>query len=126
LYVGQQMVVEGSVTAAERDGNVVRLHLGRQPSSLTVSLVIGLLSTFPPDPERSYAGQRVRVAGVIRSFRDATEIVVHDPADIQVIGAPAGPSRRDAIEHRLEELRARVQQLERALERGPARPEPAP
>ena len=92
LFIGETKVVEGAVTAAERESNVVRLHLGKPPQELLVSLVIGLLNDFPPAPETYYAGKTVRVAGTLRSFRGVPEIVVHDPADIRIMGnnAPSG------------------------------------
>jgi hypothetical protein len=135
LFVDEEKIVEGPVTAAERDGTTVRLRLGNAPQSLTVSLIIGLLSNFPPEPERYYLGKNVRVVGTIRSFRGALEIVLHDPAHIEVIGAsrlvvsgerpPAtDPAANDAGVHdtidglrqRVRELEEKVRQLER--ERG--------
>src|SRR5262245_22756129 len=87
LFLGETKVVEDSVVAGERDGNTVRLRLGRQAPHLTVSILVGLLNNFPPDPERFYVGKRVRVAGTIQSFRGAPEIVVRDVADLQVVDA---------------------------------------
>jgi hypothetical protein len=87
LFVGEEKIVEGKVTGAERDANVVRLRFGAVPQALTVSLVIGLLSDFPHDPEHYYLGQTVRVAGTIRSFKDRPEIVIHDPANIKLVAA---------------------------------------
>src|SRR5512140_1639521 len=66
LFIDEEKIVEGPVTAAERDGNTVHLRLGTAPQSLTVSLIIGLLSNFPPEPERYYLGKSVRVVGTIR------------------------------------------------------------
>lgn len=94
LFVGKEKVVEGIVSAAPREGNVVRLQLGTPPQSLTVSLVIGLLSNFPPDPEHYYLGKTVRVVGTIQSFRGAGEIAIHDPALIQVVDASVPPAAR--------------------------------
>ncbi len=137
LYVGKQKVVEGTVTAAHRDGNSVRLHLGNRPQDLTVSLIVTLMSNFPAQPERYYLGKTVRVAGTIGSFRDAPEIVVRDPADIRVVGARGSTSggstqdgdpssaadagagddmvrqRMDTLADRLHRLEERVQRLER-------------
>jgi hypothetical protein len=96
LFIGEQKIVEGTVTAAERDASVVRLRFGNTPQALTVSLVIGLLSDFPADPERYYLGHTVRVAGTIRSFKDRPEIVIHDPANIKIAGAGAPPANERA------------------------------
>jgi hypothetical protein len=96
LFIGEERIVEGTVTAAERDGNVVRLRFGNTPQALTVALVVGLLSDFPAAPERYYLGHMVRVAGTIRSFKDRPEMVVHDPANIRIVGAAAPPAHERA------------------------------
>jgi hypothetical protein len=136
LFVGQQKIVEGTVEAAQRDGNVVRLRLGKAPHALTVSLVIGLLSDFPADPEHFYLGKSVRVAGMIESFRDTPEIVVHDAANIRLSSAAAeavdagkdgtadASSLREQVQTLSERMRAleqRVQQLERPAASGDPR-----
>lgn len=132
LYVGKQKVVEGTVTAAQRDGNTVRLHLGSRPQDLTVSLIVTLMSNFPAQPERYYLGKTVRVAGTIGSFRDAPEIAVRDPADIQVVGArgstPGGTTQDDrpgadagaeddAVRQRMDTLADRLHRLEERVQR---------
>ncbi len=129
LFIDEEKIVEGTVTAAERDGNVVRLRLGATPQALTVSLVIGLLSNFPPAPERYYLGQTVRVAGTIRSFRDTPEIVIHDPAHITVLGAaqpaaaerpvPTPPAGEDAaaLREQVRALTERLRELEEQVQR---------
>jgi hypothetical protein len=123
LFVGEEKIVEGPVTAAEREANTVRLRLGTPPQSLTVSLIIGLLSSFPPEPERYYLGKTVRVVGTIQSFRGAAEMVMHDPAHIEVAGGTTttsdapGQTTVDALQRRVHELEEKVHQLERT---GPA------
>lgn len=124
LFIGEEKIVEGKVTAAERDANVVHLRFGAAPQALTVSLVIGLLSDFPRDPEHYYLGQTVRVAGTIRSFKDRPEIVIHDPANIRIVAAttpqaneraPAAlPSSEDAagLREQVKTLNERVRALE--------------
>src|SRR5882672_329823 len=117
LYVGERKLVEGSVTTAERDGATVHLHLGTKPPELVVSLIIGLLSHFPPEPDHYYAGKTVRVVGTIRSFRGRPQIVIHDPADIEVVGeAPPTPVRAAAgAATEVQQLRERVRQLEQRV-----------
>lgn len=121
LFIGEEATVEGSVTAAEREANVVHLRVGKAPQDMIVSLVIGLLNSFPPVPENYYPGKTVRVTGSIRSFRGVPEIVIRDAADIQVVDsgvaavpAMAAPPVRedDSARQRLETLTERVRQLE--------------
>lgn len=146
LFVGEEKIVEGTVTSAQRDGNVVHLRVGTAPQDLTVSLVIGMLSNFPNEPERYYVGKTVRVSGTIQSFRGMPEITLHDPVNIQIVGIssaaaappatePAAPAvskarpiaqetpitseqRLDALSERLRQLEQRVEQLERSGARG--------
>lgn len=119
LFVGQEKIVEGTVTAAERDANVVRLRFGSAPQALTVSLIIGLLTDFPSDPERYYLGHTVRVAGTIRSFKDRPEIVIHDPANIKIVGAGAPPANERAatVPHASDDAPALREQVKTLNER---------
>ena len=124
LFVGEEKIIEGKVTAAARDANVVHLRFGTAPQALTVSLVIGLLSDFPRDPERYYLGQTVRLAGTIRSFKGRPEVVIHDPADIKLVAttvqpgseraAATAPSTEDAaaLREQVKTLNERVRVLE--------------
>ena len=136
-FVGRKKIVEGRVTAAQRDGNGMRLRLGDAPHDLSVALLSSWLNDFGAAPERDYLGKTVRVTGVIRSFRGAPEIVVRDPAAIQVVGAATVPAvgtssdpgaaasdsgaaaddswvreRLDALDQRVRQLEQRLQQLE--------------
>ncbi len=92
LFVGEEKIVEGTVIAAERETNVVHLQLGKAPQQMLVSLVMGLLNSFPAAPEDYYRGKTIRVSGVIRSFRGTPEMIIHDPADIQIVGSASAIS----------------------------------
>ena len=129
LYVGKQKTVEALVTAAARDGNVVRLLLGKPPHALSLALVVGLLSDFPPDTERYYSGKTVRAVGTIHDFRGALEMTIHNASDIQIVGAappaavttehaatiPPTPGVSPESQERTRELEQRVRQLESSL-----------
>jgi hypothetical protein len=137
LFVGEEKIVEGTVIAADRDANVVYLRFGTAPQALTVSLVIGLLSDFPSDPEHYYLGHAVRVVGTIRSFKDRPEIVIHDPANIKLIdattpqnsrAAATAPESADApaLREQVKTLNERVRTLEDQVQKlqGPGAPDP--
>jgi hypothetical protein len=117
LFIGEEKVVEGVVTAVEKDVNVVTLRLGTPPQSLTVSLIIGLLTRFPPHPEVYYAGKTVLVAGKIEKFRDELEMTVRDPARIEVLDLDSGSDAKlreqhDAMRAKVQSLEERIRQLE--------------
>lgn len=120
LYVGHELLVEGVVTAAERDGYIVRLRLGQPPQTLTVQLVLGMLSRFPSQPEEHYLGRRVRVYGTISEFRGKAEIIVRDPDRIAVHDdtSTADAENAGALRERVERLEERL----RAIERGSGAP----
>lgn len=120
LYVGARRIVEGRVLSAERDANVVNLTVGDRAGSITVSLVIGLLSDFPNQPEKYYLDRDVRVVGDITQFRGQVGITVRDPDNIAIAGAvpasaaqPAIDLQRDydALKDRLRALEQRVGEI---------------
>jgi hypothetical protein len=136
LFVGEQVVVEGLVRSSERDGNVVRLRLGKSPRDISVALVLGLLTDFPEAPEEYFLGERVRVAGVVDSFRGRVEMVIRDPRNIRVVGVPssspplpppgAGPADEVSVQEQLESLQQQLRRMEQRLQRleGTAESEP--
>jgi hypothetical protein len=118
LFVGEEKVVEGVVTAVDKDVNVVTLQLGTPPHAVEVSVIIGLLTRFPTNPEVYYAGKTVRVAGMIEKFRDGLEMTIRNPANIEVVdfdSARADPKLREeqeAMRARVQSLEERIRQLE--------------
>lgn len=129
LFVGEEKVVQGVVTAVEKDVNVVTLRLGTPPQSLTVSLVIGLLSRFPSSPEVYYAGKTVVVAGTIEKFRDELEMTIRDPARIEVVDLdsagrddPKLREQQEAVRAKVQALEERIRQLEASQQKPPGPP----
>jgi len=121
LFVGEEKIVEGVVTAVERDTHVVKLRLGTPPQSLTVSLVMGLLTRFPVNAEVYYAGKTVLVAGRIGKFRDELEMTIRDPANIEVLDPAATAQGTLVLREQHEAMRTKLQALEeriRQLEAG--------
>jgi hypothetical protein len=121
LFVGEEKIVEGVVTAVDKDVNIVTLQLGTPPHTLAVSVVIGLLTRFPTNPEVYYAGKTVRVAGTIEKFRDAVEMTIRDPSNIEVVDFEAARREDPKLREEQEAMRARVKSLEeriRQLEAG--------
>ncbi len=122
LYVGRDVIVEGTVTHAERDAWVVRLRLGEPPGDLAVQLVLGMLSRFPDNPESYYLGKRIRVLGRVGEFRDRTEMIVRDPDRILVVDMKADRTSEEVLrlEKRVRELEERLQTLEQSDAEAPA------
>lgn len=121
LYVGRDVIVEGTVTHAERDAWVVRLRLGEPPGDLAVQLVLGMLSRFPDNPESYYLGKRIRVLGRVGEFRDRTEMIVRDPDRILVVDPKADRASEEVrrLEGRVRELEERLEALEQVEDDAP-------
>jgi len=117
LYVGHEVTVQGLVTAAERDGYIVRLRLGEPPGSMSVQLVLGMLSRFPANPEAHYLGKEVRVYGRVSEFRGNTEMIVREPDHIVLaseVGAPVNAEEYEVLQNRVRVLEERLQELQGA------------
>jgi len=129
LFVGEEKIVEGVVTAVEKDVNVVTLRLGTPPQSLTVSLIIGLLTRFPTKPEVYYAGKTVLVGGIIEKFRNELEMTIRDPARIEVVDLemasdPKLREQQEAMKAKVQSLEERIRQLEAEQQKPQGQPPP--
>ncbi len=125
---GQICTLRGTVSAAEKSGNVVRLYFDPAERDISVALVRGWLSHFPESPERYYVGREIVATGKVRGFHQQTELVARDADDIEVVApptsAPLATSTPPAAPRsgytpstpaEIEELRQRVRDLERRL-----------
>jgi hypothetical protein len=117
-YVGEQRVVEGTVVAVRREGNVVRLAFDPQPDRFTVALIVSLFSSIPPDPERAYVGRTIRARGKIRHFHGVPEMVVRDPMRIAVVGegTPSAGGHDFDVRDRVGRVERRLEHLEERLD----------
>ena len=121
---GSTCAVHGVVAAAAAEGNVVRLYFDKERRDVSVAIVRGWLSAFPPRPDEYYLGKEIVATAPVRSFRGSIEVVVRDRSDIRVIGdAPTagaaapdgGAGEQDDLRERLRELERRMDELERRL-----------
>jgi len=80
-YLGLSVAVEGQVLGIERRGSVYRLRFDRAGRFFVV-IPARVAGRFPLG---RYPGRRVRVRGRVRRYRDHLEIVVEDPARIEVV-----------------------------------------
>jgi DNA/RNA endonuclease YhcR with UshA esterase domain len=112
LYIGREVIVEGTITSAERDANIVRLQMGPPGRGLIVALVIPLLNDFPPAPETYYTGKLIRAAGLISSYRGKPELAVRGAEDISVVGETRKPAVDTGAQEEAAALRQKVRDLE--------------
>lgn len=88
-HVGEREVVCGQVASAryasKTKGEPTFLNLDQPyPKQIFTILIWGSDRSKFGQPESKYQGQRVCVTGKITSYRNAPEIVVNDPAQLQL------------------------------------------
>ncbi len=84
--VGQRVRVEGRIVATRNTGKVCFLNFHADyKHCLTAIIFSSAFPRFPSSPEKHYRGKRVRVTGMVTEKDARTEIVLEDPAQIQVL-----------------------------------------
>ena len=82
-HVGQVVTVEGPVASARIAGGACILEFAPEdPTALRVVLMLGLFSS-PSEPERLYAGRRVRASGRVQSFQGRPEMIIRRADQIE-------------------------------------------
>jgi hypothetical protein len=93
-FADKMVIVEGTVTAARRDGRNTFLAFGPAATpDLSVAIAPPLLlSGFPPHPEKFYQGKTLRVTGRVYLIGGRPEMLISDADRIEVISdnEPAG------------------------------------
>jgi hypothetical protein len=114
-YVGDERTVEGTVVAARREGNVLRLTFDPDPDSFSVALMATWFSPLPADPAGMYERRRIRATGKIRSFRGVSEMTIRDHSQLVIVTGAPEPTPIVRLEDRLENLERRIERIERRL-----------
>lgn len=110
--IGRVCAVRGTVVDVRDDGTAIRLFFDREKRDVCVTLVRSWLVSWP-----DYAGREIVASGLVRRFRDLTEVTVLDPDEIAVPGAePTPPIEFDSPEQEeVEDLREEIKRLEQRV-----------
>ncbi|HEV7732081.1 MAG TPA: hypothetical protein VGR62_07960 [Candidatus Binatia bacterium] len=85
-HVGQQVTVEGDVAAARLEGPTCVIEFSTTDTkAFRVVLLVPLITDLPKQPERLYAGKRIRASGTVRRFAGRAEMILRTPDAIEVI-----------------------------------------
>jgi hypothetical protein len=136
-YVGQEVTVEGRVSAIHESPLATVLGFSQNFAGFTASIQAADRDKFPSDLAARLRDRVVRVTGTVTTYRGKPEMTVRDPAQLVLAPAPGPGSvaahpppapaatndvpldelRRSLarIEGRLEVLEGRVNALERAV-----------
>lgn len=99
-HVGEECVVEIVVRAARTLDDAGMCFLNsrkdrREEGNFTAVIFKGGLERFKAagieDPANHFLDRRIRVRGVIATHKERPQIVVDEPAQIEVVDAPAAP-----------------------------------
>ncbi len=85
-YYGQYVTVEGIVVATYNSGKACFLNFHRNWKRYFAAVIFASsYDKFPPRPESAYLKKKVRVTGVIKEFKGKPEIIVSNPAQIEIV-----------------------------------------
>ncbi len=86
-YAGQEITVEGDIVHTYDSGKVTFLNFDEDyRNTLTLVIFPSLYDQFPQKPADYFKGKQVRVTGQVKMYEGSPEIVIEDPAQIQVVG----------------------------------------
>ncbi len=83
-YVGQRKIVEGAVSRTRKSDKVITLTM----EGLKLVIFKKDLTIFTKegiDPAIFYKGKKIRAFGLIKTYRGATELIVSDPYQIEIV-----------------------------------------
>ena len=136
-YVGQEVTIEGRVTAVHESPLATVLAFAQNFAGFTATILAADRDKFPPDLGGRIRDKVVRVTGTVTAYRGKPEMALRDPSQLVLsapspgtIGAPVLPPAAPAvvapadtvtdevrralarIESRLEDLEGRMRELE--------------
>ena len=85
-YIGHEVVVEGDIVRTYNSGKAAFLNFDEDwQHTLNIVIFASDFDAFPQLPDQLYNGKHIRVHGKIKKYRDAPEIVVESPDQIEVL-----------------------------------------
>ena len=85
-HIGEDALVEGTIVRTHNAGSVIFLNFTENyQGTFTVVIFPDDAGKFPQPPEQLFLNQSVRVQGLIAEFRGTPQIVVNEPAQIEIM-----------------------------------------
>ncbi len=88
-YEGQQVTVEGLVVDSYKSNSVIFLNFSDDRSQFKAVIFQRDWSKWPQSPETLLLGQTVRISGPVKLYEGTPEIIVNDPAQVEIVGQAA-------------------------------------
>jgi len=101
-YVGKPVTVEGKIVKSHRADKLAFLNFAEDhENTLAIVMFERIFDRFPQSPEKYFLHKTVRVTGNVKEHKGRPEIIVTDPARIEIIdgdgGAAASNDRSEAM-----------------------------
>jgi len=85
--VGQRATVEGAVVATHKTEKICSLNFSANwKTDFSAVIFARSFSKWQGDIEERYRGRKVRVTGTVTEYQNRPQIVVTDPAQIEIVG----------------------------------------
>jgi len=85
-HEGEIATVQGEVVDTYKSAKVIYLNFAADyRTTFKVVIFADAWPNFPVSPETYYNGQQIQVTGKITLYRDAPQIIVEQPAQIEVL-----------------------------------------
>ena len=85
-YYGQTVTVEGRVVETYNSGKVVFLNFHQDYRAYFKAVIFADdWDKFPAPPEELFMDKLVRVTGLVKQYQGAPEIIVEEPAQIEIV-----------------------------------------
>jgi hypothetical protein len=124
-YVGQDVTVEGRVTAIHESPLATVLAFSQNFAGFTATILAADRDKFPRDLDARIRDHVVRVTGTVSTYRGKPEMALRDPAQLvlapppgpgSVAAAPPAPAPVGSPDRSSEELRRALSRIETRLE----------
>lgn len=133
-YAGQDVTVEGRVTAIHESPLATVIGFSQNFAGFTASILAADRDKFPPDLSTRLRDRVVRVSGTVTTYRGKPEMTVRDPAQLVLapvpgpgsVAAPLAPppvpvatadGLAEEIRRALARIESRLESLESRLDR---------
>lgn len=92
-YVGQSVTVEGKIVKSHRADKLAFLNFAEDyENTLAIVMFERIFDEFPESPEKYFLHKTVRVTGNVKEHEGRPEIIVTDPARIEILNGEGGPA----------------------------------
>jgi hypothetical protein len=122
-YVGQEVTIEGRVTAIHESPLATVLGFAHNFAGFTATILAGDRDKFPADLDVRVRDKVVRVTGTVSAYRGKPEMVLRDPGQLVLttpapgaVTAPAVPVPVATADGTMDEVRRILLRLEQRLD----------